>query len=41
MKYDAISNASSIKTFDFSTLYITITHEHLKSRLSANKYFHL
>ena len=33
LKSKAISKGSSIKTFDFSTLYTTISHEQLKSRL--------
>ena len=35
LKSKAISKVSSIKTVDFSTLYTTIPHEQLKSRLSG------
>ena len=35
MSYKKISKVSSIKTFDFSTLYTTILHEQLKSRFSG------
>ena len=34
LKTKAISKVSSIKTFDLSTLYTTIPHEQLESRLS-------
>ena len=37
LKSKAISKGSSIKTFDFDTLYTTIPHEQLKSRLSGLK----
>ena len=30
----SVSSCNSIKTFDFSTLYTSIPHEHLKSRLA-------
>ena len=35
LKSKAISKVSSIKTFEFSTLYTTIPHEQLKSGLSG------
>ena len=35
LKSKAISKVSSIKTFDFCTLYTRITHEQLKYRLGG------
>ena len=35
LKSKTISKVSSIKTFDFSSLYTTIPNEQLKSRLSG------
>ena len=35
LQSNSITSVNSIKTFDFSTLYITIPHDQLKSRLSS------
>jgi hypothetical protein len=38
LKSRSFSHVSSIKTFDFSTLYTTLPHDKLKTRLKETMY---
>ena len=39
LQSNSITSVNSIKTFDFSTLYTTIPHDQLKSRLAFFFFF--
>jgi hypothetical protein len=41
LKSRSFSQVSSIKTFDFSTLYTTLPHDKLKTRLKETPAMHL